>query len=224
MIGDQDYTGGSDHSGQPFKWPKPAADTPAPIATPEEVEQRDLVLKIDHAANAWYIAPPARMPPPYARQTHVGAIVDWASDGSFAGLEIVWDTAALTSSNAEIERLKERLRSAEATVDTFMRAQEHYREAMDERNTFKNAARAAEAQAEASSLTARRDGERDGLLKAADLIDARERDAHAEAALRAQDGDRAGDMHWCAKSLALNQAAKTLRALASTVPGGEEPS
>lgn len=146
MIGDQDYTGGSDHSGQPFKWPKPAADTPAPIATPEEVEQRDLVLKIDHAANAWYIAPPARMPPPYARQTHVGAIVDWASDGSFAGLEIVWDTAALTSSNAEIERLKERLRSAEATVDTFMRAQEHYREAMDERNTFKNAARAAEAQ------------------------------------------------------------------------------
>jgi len=106
VIGDQDYTGGSDHSGQPFKWPKPAADTPAPIATPEEVEQRDLVLKIDHAANAWYIAPPARMPPPYARQTHVGAIVDWASDGSFAGLEIVWDTAALTSSNAEIERVK----------------------------------------------------------------------------------------------------------------------
>jgi hypothetical protein len=177
-----------------------AAETPAPIATPEEVALRIVEANSDGDSftdnKAWL-----------------------NKDGMVLAI-----AAALTSSNAEIERLKERLRSAEATVDTFMRAQEHYREAMDERNTFKNAARAAEAQAEASSLTARRDGERDGLLKAADLIDARERDAHAEAALRAQDGDRAGDMHWCAKSLALNQAAKTLRALASTVPGGEEPS
>lgn len=91
-------------------------DTPAPIATPEEVARQ--------IAEDW-----------------MGDTLDWTGAGLVRDI-----AAALTSSNAEIERLKERLRSAEATVDTFMRAQEHYRGAMDERNTFKNAARAAEAQ------------------------------------------------------------------------------
>lgn len=207
-----------------------AEDTPAPIATPEEVEQRDLVLKIDHAANAWYIAPPARMPPPYARQTHVGAIVDWASDGSFAGLEIVWDTAALTSSNAEIERLKERLRSAEATVDTFMRAQEHYREAMDERNTFKNAARAAEAQVAALTEQVRKLREaledqpeaarRDALEEAAKVAD-REQDECAEHEDNAFTDSVAA--RWSAAADAAHRIAAGIRTLASTVPGVPRP-
>jgi hypothetical protein len=159
-----------------------------------------------------------------ARLLNATTVDLWLDNEQQAEPQVAAITAGIRSLQTRIGELERKLASAEAALDTQMRANNLYREAMDERNDLKNAARAAEAQAEASSLTARRDGERDGLLKAADLIDARERDAHAEAALRAQDGDRAGDMHWCAKSLALNQAAKTLRALASTVPGGEEPS
>jgi len=72
-----------------------------------------------------------------------------------AGWRAHWQTllderAALLSARAamaeRVAGLEQKLKAAEATIDTFTRAQELYREAMDERNTFKNQARASEAE------------------------------------------------------------------------------
>jgi len=57
--------------------------------------------------------------------------------------------ALLSDRAAMAERvagLEQKLKAAEATIDTLLRAQDHYREAMDERNTFKNQTRASEAE------------------------------------------------------------------------------
>ena len=136
------------------------------------------------------------MPPPYARQTHVGAIVDWASDGSFAGLEIVWDTAALTSSNAEIERVKRERDDAKAALtrwgdvgvfNALQAANARFLLAEAEARTLRNAGvdlidRTRAAEAERSELCACRDALVEALTE---LFDGWNNgiDSHEEAAV-----------------------------------------
>jgi hypothetical protein len=43
----------------------------------------------DPDANAYYFAPRHRIAPPYLRQIHVTAVLDIASDGTLAGVELV---------------------------------------------------------------------------------------------------------------------------------------
>lgn len=107
----------------------------SPIATQETAEEIKLHGKIDHEANAWYIAPLARMPPPYLRQTKVEVTVDWDSAGGFAGLEIFWDAQpdrdALSSVERRIEELvRERDEAEEAMVNARRSAEDVQSDAM----------------------------------------------------------------------------------------------
>ena len=45
----------------------------------------------DSRAGAWYFGLCERTPPPYLIQRHVEAIIDIASDGSIAGIELLHD-------------------------------------------------------------------------------------------------------------------------------------
>lgn len=56
-------------------------------------------------------------------------------------------TAHTASLQARVEELERQVQSAEGVISTFQHANNLYREAMDERTTFKNQARAAEAEA-----------------------------------------------------------------------------
>ena len=43
----------------------------------------------EHAGPLYYFAPTNSAPPPYLEQRHVTAIIDVASDGTLAGVELV---------------------------------------------------------------------------------------------------------------------------------------
>lgn len=45
----------------------------------------------EHCGNMYYVKVKGRMPPPYLTQRRVTAIVDIASDGTLAGIELVDD-------------------------------------------------------------------------------------------------------------------------------------
>lgn len=64
-----------------------------------------------------------------------------------AETELAAITAHTASLQARVEELERQVQSAEGVISTFQHANNLYREAMDERTTFKNQARAAEAEA-----------------------------------------------------------------------------
>lgn len=72
---------------------------------------------------------------------HPSVFMGGPSRQSLRTAEVVYRGVVALSSK-RIEELEQKLTSARATIYTFVRAQEHYREAMDERNTLKNEARA----------------------------------------------------------------------------------
>lgn len=114
---------------------------------------------------------------------------------------------------AEAKKERDEARAnLESAVDTFARAIGHFREAMDERNDFKNRARAAESLA----VTARRDA----LEEAAKVAD-REQDECAEHEDNAFTDSVAA--RWSAAADAAHRIAAGIRTLASTVPGVPRP-
>lgn len=53
------------------------------------MEHRPAYYTYDPEADAWYFARGDRSPPPYKTQRHVEAIIDVASDGTLAGIELL---------------------------------------------------------------------------------------------------------------------------------------
>lgn len=53
------------------------------------MKKRPAYWTYDPEAHAYYFAPRYRTKPPYLRQIHVEAILDVASDGTLAGVEII---------------------------------------------------------------------------------------------------------------------------------------
>ncbi len=53
-------------------------------------EKRSAYWTYDELSVAYYFAPTDHSPPPYYEQREVTAILDIASDGTLAGVELVW--------------------------------------------------------------------------------------------------------------------------------------
>jgi hypothetical protein len=67
--------------------PTPALDTGEEHG---RLKRRPAWWTHDYEADAFYFAPTGRAAPPYLRQTEVTAILDWGSDGTLAGVELVF--------------------------------------------------------------------------------------------------------------------------------------